>query len=46
VVTGALLLALSLVLTARSWRFLRIPRSIENDLAPREGISRLGKAPA
>ncbi len=44
VVTGALLLATSLVLTARSWRALRLPRAVNDTLTSREGAIGYGRA--
>ncbi len=46
VVTGALLLATSLVLTARSWRAMRLPHSGSETLYTREGAAGFGKATA
>ncbi len=46
VVTGAILLAVSLILTARAWRFLRLPRSVDETLSTLEGTAGYGKASA
>ncbi len=46
VVTAAILLAVSLVLTARSWHALRLPRTAPETLTSREGAIGYGKAPA
>ena len=46
VVTGAILLATSLILTARSWRFLRLPESVDRVLAEDPGTAGYGKASA